>query len=308
MYFLRNFIEAVWKKKNTTQFIIEKKKGSMTTRDALRERLCDECQLYTIYPDPVYKAAFYCHFDCVKILVDLGFKWHELVCENAALKGDLDMLVYAHEHGCPWGVGTIHESVHYDNGPIDCLKYAYENGCPVERDYIMEHAVLTENIAAMDYLISKGHEMTEDLVNVSIEYNKPVSLKYLLDRLSARLDDRTMDDCVFDCIKEDNRVCLGILLDYGAKLEPYYISYAAGYDSIECLKLLRERGCEWDTDTLERAWKGEAVQCLEYCLNNGCPLGDAKKEIVLSRIESLKQSPPPPFCTHCGSRYCEINS
>jgi hypothetical protein len=34
----------------------------------------------------------------------MGFPWNEQVCVIAACSGDLDMLRYAHENGCPWSL------------------------------------------------------------------------------------------------------------------------------------------------------------------------------------------------------------
>jgi len=46
----------------------------------------------------------------------------------AALRGRLDCLQYAHEHGCPWNEGVFIAAV--SHGHLDCLQYAHEQGCP----------------------------------------------------------------------------------------------------------------------------------------------------------------------------------
>jgi len=51
-------------------------------------------------------------------------------CELAATIGNLEMLMYLHENGCPWNYQTIDAAA--QNGHIYCMKYAIKNGCPID--------------------------------------------------------------------------------------------------------------------------------------------------------------------------------
>ena len=48
------------------------------------------------------------------------------ICSCAAGKGDLEILKYAREEGCPWSERTCSNAAF--NGHLDCLKWARENG------------------------------------------------------------------------------------------------------------------------------------------------------------------------------------
>ena len=49
-------------------------------------------------------------------------------CAEMALKGNLELLQFLRENGCPWNEGTCYFAA--KNGHLECLKYAHENGCP----------------------------------------------------------------------------------------------------------------------------------------------------------------------------------
>ena len=49
-------------------------------------------------------------------------------CERMALNGNVDLLEFLHEKGCPWSEWTCSNAA--ENGHLECLKYAHEKGCP----------------------------------------------------------------------------------------------------------------------------------------------------------------------------------
>ena len=76
-----------------------------------------------------------------------------------ALSGNLVMLQYLHEKGCPWDEDTCTGAAR--GGHLDCLKYACENGCPW-------NARVCSNVAGgghlefLKYLHEKGCPWNED--------------------------------------------------------------------------------------------------------------------------------------------------
>ena len=52
----------------------------------------------------------------------------ERFCTEMARKGDLELLQFLHEKGCPWDTLTCSWAAEY--GHLECLRYAVENGCP----------------------------------------------------------------------------------------------------------------------------------------------------------------------------------
>ena len=54
------------------------------------------------------------------------------ICVNAILNGDLNLLQWAVENGCPWGYGTCAYAAL--EGRLDILQWAREKGCPWDED------------------------------------------------------------------------------------------------------------------------------------------------------------------------------
>ena len=44
------------------------------------------------------------------------------------MNGQLHVLQYLHENGCPWNSYTCHNAAYYKHW--DCLQYAVDNKCP----------------------------------------------------------------------------------------------------------------------------------------------------------------------------------
>ncbi|ATZ80098.1 ankyrin repeat domain-containing protein [Bodo saltans virus] len=73
-------------------------------------------------------AAFKGHLECLKYAHENGCSLDFLTCASAAANGHLKCLKYAHENGCLWFCGTTLSAA--SNGHLECLRYAHENGCP----------------------------------------------------------------------------------------------------------------------------------------------------------------------------------
>ena len=71
--------------------------------------------------------------ELLQFLHEKGCPWDEWTCHYAALNGHLECLKYAHENGCPWNERTCSEAARNDH--FECLKYAHENGCPGSANY-----------------------------------------------------------------------------------------------------------------------------------------------------------------------------
>lgn len=69
--------------------------------------------------------------DCVIGSVERGYHCDEESCSNAASIGNLEILKYLHEIGCPWDKWTIAYAAKKDDD--ECLKYAFQNGCPYDQ-------------------------------------------------------------------------------------------------------------------------------------------------------------------------------
>ena len=79
-------------------------------------------------------AAIRGNLAIVKYCVENGCPMDACACWYAASKGHLDVLKYLHENDCPWDLGTFY-CAHYRNR-IDCLNYLIEQKCPRFERYV----------------------------------------------------------------------------------------------------------------------------------------------------------------------------
>ena len=77
--------------------------------------------------DDIQLCVEICDFESLKTIYNLSQEISN-ICEIAAGNGNLEVLKFAHEIGCPWDEETCTQAA--INGHLDCLKYAHENGCP----------------------------------------------------------------------------------------------------------------------------------------------------------------------------------
>ena len=74
------------------------------------------------------------NLELLQFLRENGCPWDDWTCWNAAGYGHLDCLKYAHEHGCPWDWRTCCEAA--EEGKLECLQYACDNKCPGSASYL----------------------------------------------------------------------------------------------------------------------------------------------------------------------------
>jgi len=70
----------------------------------------------------------------VKYCVENGCPMNVYACSYAAEEGHLDVLKYLHENGCPWNWGACLFA--HRNNHDDCLNYLIEQKCPGFEDYV----------------------------------------------------------------------------------------------------------------------------------------------------------------------------
>lgn len=75
------------------------------------------------------------------------------ICNYAALLGQLGVLRYVRENGCPWDESTCSYAAEY--GHLECLKYARENSCPWN-SYTCSYAARGGHLECLIYAHSHG--------------------------------------------------------------------------------------------------------------------------------------------------------
>ena len=79
-------------------------------------------------------AAIQGNLAMVKYCVENGCPMNAWTCEFAAQYGHFDVLKYLHENDCPWNLSACYYA-HRDNR-IDCLNYLIEQKCEGFEEYI----------------------------------------------------------------------------------------------------------------------------------------------------------------------------
>lgn len=123
----------------------------------------------------------------------------------AAKGGHLDCLIFVHQSGCPWHFGVCFSAA--KRGHLDCLRYAREHGCPWDETVC--------HVAAME-----GH---------------------------------------LDCLK--------YVFENGCPRSTYTCFVAADGDHLDCLKWALENGFYIDDSIISRAPEGS--NCLRWLRENG---------------------------------------
>jgi len=82
----------------------------------------------------IERAAEHGNLAMVKYCVENGCPMDEYACWCAAQYGHLDVLKYLHENDCPWDSDTCWSAYEYDR--IDCLNYLIEQKCPGFEEYV----------------------------------------------------------------------------------------------------------------------------------------------------------------------------
>jgi hypothetical protein len=68
----------------------------------------------------------------------------------AADGGRLEVLQYAHDHGCPWDTMTCYYAA--AGGHLEVLRYAHEHGCPWDLGDCLAWALQHGNADVVEYL------------------------------------------------------------------------------------------------------------------------------------------------------------
>ena len=93
-------------------------------------------------------------------------------CAQMALNGNVDLLEFLHEKGCPWDWSTCSSAA--KNGHLECLKYAHENGCPWDQwpwdQWTCRQAAENGHLECLKYLHEKGCPWDEETCTRAVSY------------------------------------------------------------------------------------------------------------------------------------------
>ncbi|KAL4113524.1 hypothetical protein QTP88_017136 [Uroleucon formosanum] len=260
-----------------------------------------------------YAAASSINLDCVKYLHANGCPWDVSTCTNAVTNqnfsclefvvdngcpldtpqptleaasiGNLTILKYLHEHGCPWSVETF--ACAALKGDLNCLKYLHANGCPWDVS-TCTNAVTNQNFSCLEFLVDNGCPLdTPQPALKAASIGNLTILKYLHERGCPWI----AETCTLAASEGD----IEYLKHARAKGCPWNtrtLGKPLMYMYEVCLKFIYRNGCEWDISVcIEAMGKYKQPECIDYAWRNGCPLrigtcyagsGDGRMDCLLS--------------------------
>lgn len=167
----------------------------------------------------VFGQAIYTgNMEMITYLLEAGCPWKAPTsCEAAAFSNQLDLLKYLHDNGCPWNENSCTSAACNNN--IDVLRYLREEGCPWDESACVG-AASYGFLETLIYLHDNGCPWDdESTLYASIEVNYPI-FKYLLDN-----DCPIHEDCIRFWIREGNTEAIKNMLDKGIHLDHETLIY-----------------------------------------------------------------------------------
>jgi len=185
-------------------------------------------------------AVRYSRHEIFKWLVEQKFRWDEGLPISAALIGNLDVLKWLREEGCPWDDERVVLTA-VKHSQFEVLRWATQIGCswPEIDPWLVVKWTYSENdIKVLQWIHDEGHlNRTNELITAAIARENLTVLRW--------------------CIK------IGVC---GTKDN---CRTAAEMGLLDMLKLLRRSGTPWDQSVLVEAVKRKGLRMLKWIFLHG---------------------------------------
>ena len=186
-------------------------------------------------------------------------------CEQVALTNKLEFLKWAREvKQCEWDERTTNEAAR--KGNLEMLKYCISNGCPYDEKESCIQAAGGGHLDCVRFLFDKvkiSRDMERYAAQLAAAYGRINILKYVVEE--RKISEEVKESCVASATKLGRLDCLKYLVEE-AKVPIDYWQLVAGaryFEHPDCENYLLEKGCPEPTDEeyarfVEAAEKAEA--------------------------------------------------
>ena len=186
-------------------------------------------------------------------------------CWQVAETNKLEFLKWAREvKHCEWNEWTINQAAF--KGNLDMLKYCFSNGCPCDKEKSCERAAIKGHLDCVRFLFDKvkpSRETEEDAAQLAAAYGRINILKYVLEE--RKISEEVKESCVASATKLGRLDCIKYLVEEAkVPLNDWQdIAFARYHEHPDCENYLLEKGCPEPTDEeyarfVEAAEKAEA--------------------------------------------------
>ena len=187
-------------------------------------------------------------------------------CEQVALTNKLEFLKWAREvKQCEWDERTTNEAAR--KGNLEMLKYCISNGCPYDEKESCIQAAGGGHLDCVRFLFDKvkiSRDMERYAAQLAAAYGRINILKYVVEE--RKISEEVKESCVASATKLGRLDCLKYLFGEEARAplnDWRHIASARYYEHPDCVNYLLEKGCPEPTDEeyarfVEAAEKAEA--------------------------------------------------
>ena len=171
-------------------------------------------------------------------------------CEQVALTNKLEFLKWAREvKQCEWDEETINQAAY--KGNLEMLKYCFSNDCPCDEEKSCKLAAIGGHLDCLRFLFDKvkpSRDTEEEAAMQATGGGHVEILKYFVE--GRKISDAVKQDCMKTAAWYGQLDSLKYLVEEAkAPLNDWrYIAWARYYEHPECVNYLLEKGCPEPTD------------------------------------------------------------
>ena len=171
-------------------------------------------------------------------------------CWQVAETNKLEFLKWAREvKHCEWDEKTIDEAAL--KGNLEMLKYCFSNGCPCDEEQACKRAAAGGNLDCVRFLFDKvkpSRDMEKEVALLAAGKGHTDILKYFVEE--RKIPDGIKSQCMYNAAGYGKLDCLKYLVEEAkTPLDTWeYIACARYFERHDCLNYLLEKGSPEPTD------------------------------------------------------------
>ena len=197
--------------------------------------------------------------------------WNEDSLQDAVHSGDIEVLQYLLDHGCPRDdplACAAAVSLKDHNKSLEILKFLHEHGVPWNSDTFAS-AARSGNLNVLDYLKDNECPCDEETLYAAIQNGNIELIKICL--CYCNPGERACSLAMTHADHDHALEVLKVLRQVEAPWDEDTCAEAALRGNLKGLKWVLEQGCDWSEETFKNAIKSNNIATIEYCIDNHCP-------------------------------------